>query len=122
MRVCIFEDGKYDQLYPLTHFRPVWELKCGHTLLYQKILRKLGDSFALFARDSLTDVLRERHPGTPINDRSALTGDGIGSGIDQADPTGCRADKGLHVQYRSVDRVGQGRRRGIRGVSVRDGH
>jgi len=77
MRVCIFEDEKFDQLYPLTYLRPSWELKCGHTQLYQKILRKLGDNCAFFARDYLTDVLRERHPDTPINDQAALAGDDL---------------------------------------------
>ncbi len=78
MRICIFEDSKYDQLYPLTHLRPVWELKCGHTQLYQKILRKLGDgNGAFFAREWLTDVLKERHAGAAINDPAALTGDDL---------------------------------------------
>jgi len=76
MRICIFEDAKFDQLYPLTHLRPVWELRCGHTLLYEKILRQFPDAdCAFFARDCLTDVLKERHANAAINDMAALTGD-----------------------------------------------
>ena len=78
MRLCIFEDDKFDLLYPLTHLRPTWELKCGHTQLYQKVLRQLGnDNCAFFARDHLTDVLRERHQAVPVNDMAALAGDDL---------------------------------------------
>ncbi len=77
MRLCLFEDEKYDQLYPLTHFRPVWELKCGHTQLHEKIRRALPGDCAFFARPWLTDVLKERHPGAAINDFAALTGDDL---------------------------------------------
>ena len=31
MNVIIFEDQKFDNLYPITYLRPVYELKCGHT-------------------------------------------------------------------------------------------
>lgn len=37
MKLCIFEDEKYENLYPLTLLHPVFELKCRYTFLYEKI-------------------------------------------------------------------------------------
>lgn len=35
--ICIFEDEKYNQLYPLTYFRPVFDLICGIKRLRERI-------------------------------------------------------------------------------------
>jgi len=41
LKICIFEDQKYDNFYPMTMTRPVFELRCGKTTLMEKIKREL---------------------------------------------------------------------------------
>ena len=79
MKVCIFEDDKFDQLFPLTYFRPVFELKCGHTLLWEKIQRAYkGTSLAVFCRDYLGDVVKQQHANDfTVNDMKAVQNDDL---------------------------------------------
>ncbi len=37
MRVCLYEDPNYDNLYPLVLIRPVYELRCGMLKLWEKV-------------------------------------------------------------------------------------
>ncbi len=37
--LCIFEDDRVEQLFPLAYFRPVYDLRCGMTSLREKIFR-----------------------------------------------------------------------------------
>jgi len=77
MRLIIFEDETYDQFYPLTYLRPIFELRCGATSLADKIRRAAPDAdLAYFARDLLAPVLRERLDA-PVNDPATLAGDDI---------------------------------------------
>ncbi|MDP3900324.1 MAG: GlmU family protein [bacterium] len=39
MQICIFEDKKANNFYPLTLSRPVWEMRCGIFTLAQKIIK-----------------------------------------------------------------------------------
>ena len=69
MHICIFEDEFYKKLLPLVHFRPVYDLKCGATLLKDKITRSFpGQTFTFHARDYLKDVLKEKYPQSSINE------------------------------------------------------
>ena len=73
MRVCIFEDA-VDTLEPLTLTRAAFELRCGMNTLLEKQLRAVrATSFGMWVRPVLAESLRERHPGTPINDVDWLT-------------------------------------------------
>ncbi len=75
MKICIFEESKFDDLYPLTLLRPSFNLRCGHTTLREKILRTLPEGEAIyFARECLTAVL-SRDLQAPVNDLSTLDGD-----------------------------------------------
>ena len=77
MRLVIYEDGTYEQFYPLTYLRAIFELRCGATSLAEKIHRVAPEAdVAYFAREALTDVLRERLDG-PVNDPAALAGDDL---------------------------------------------
>ena len=76
MKICIFEDKKYDQLYPLTYLRGVFELKCGHTLLVEKIKRKLkAEAYCYFIREELAPCLRNKVKDEAVNDMAGLEED-----------------------------------------------
>ncbi|MDZ7377395.1 MAG: putative sugar nucleotidyl transferase, partial [candidate division KSB1 bacterium] len=76
MKVIIFEDDQFDNLYPLTYLRPVYELKCGHTKLVQKIQRLLGDQdYYYFMREYLAPVFSKKYGADRVNQFNALNGD-----------------------------------------------
>ena len=78
MMVIIFEDQKYDNLYPLTYLRPVYELKCGHTTLREKIERMIGKaSFHYFMRDYLAPVFSIRLGKEKVNQIDVLKKDDL---------------------------------------------
>ena len=44
MQICIFEDGKFPNFYPLSYSRPVYELICGVRTLKEKIVSYFPNS------------------------------------------------------------------------------
>jgi UDP-N-acetylglucosamine diphosphorylase/glucosamine-1-phosphate N-acetyltransferase len=67
-KLAIFEDKAANNFLPLTWTRPVWDLRCGIWTLREAI----EDAYsyradALFVRDLLADVVRER-TGLPVNE------------------------------------------------------
>ena len=75
MRLIIFEDAKYEDLYPLTYVRPVFELRCGATSLSEKIIHAAGAGpAACFVRDWLAEAYAEKAE-MPVNDLGQLEGD-----------------------------------------------
>lgn len=78
MRLVIYEDARFDQLHPLTYFRPSFELRCGKTTLRQKIERSVGrKADVVFLRDLLRDLYAAGHPRVKINELDALRGDDL---------------------------------------------
>jgi len=78
MKLLIYEDGKFDNFYPLTYLRASWELRCGAFSLRQRIEQLFpGVQVGLWARDLLVPVLRRRYPNRPVNDLDALKGDDV---------------------------------------------
>ena len=76
MRVCIFEDNKFDNLYPLTYLRPVFELRCGNTTLFEKIKRKFPkEEVSFFMRECLVKVFKNKIGNAKINDFEGLKDD-----------------------------------------------
>lgn len=74
MRICIFEDEYYPRLLPLSYIRPVFDLRCGQLTLREKIARVYPDDiFILMARDYLRNAVKERHPGSYVNEIPADT-------------------------------------------------
>ncbi len=68
MKICIFEDDGYKNLYPLTYFKPVYDLKCGIDSLKDKIFFHYNDlSFVLHTREILSKTIREKQK-LPVND------------------------------------------------------
>ncbi len=65
--LLVFEDNKASRFLPLAWTRPVFELRCGIWTLREAIERAYScPSSALFVRNFLTGVMRER-TGLPVN-------------------------------------------------------
>ena len=79
MKICIYEDKKYWQFFPITMIRAPFELRCGRTLLIEKILSLFRNKreVCLWVRDYLKKVVKMRYPNFVINDVSYLKGDDI---------------------------------------------
>lgn len=78
MKIIIFEDQKFDDLYPLTYLRPVFELKCGHTNLRMKIERMLGNaSNYYFMREYLAPVFGKLLGKDKVNQHDVLKQDDL---------------------------------------------
>jgi len=76
-KLIIVEDHRYDNLYPLTYMRPVFELRCGATSLAEKIQYAAGAGpAAYFVRDWLRDSYAAK-TNAPVNDMSQLEGDAL---------------------------------------------
>lgn len=78
MRICLFEDRRAADLYPLTLTRPASDLLCGLSTLGDKQARYFGaEAAGYLCRPALADWLRSREPGAAVNDpvwlRSAST-------------------------------------------------
>lgn len=68
MQICIFEDEKYSNFYPLSYTRPVYELVCGINTLREKIIRDIpGDNISLHCRKYLEATLKYQYPDVDIN-------------------------------------------------------
>lgn len=69
MQICIFEDEKYSNFYPISYTRPVYELVCGVNTLREKIIRDLPEiSVSLHCRKYLEDTLKDQYPDVDVND------------------------------------------------------
>jgi UDP-N-acetylglucosamine diphosphorylase/glucosamine-1-phosphate N-acetyltransferase len=69
MRICIYEDGRTDDLAPLTGTRPVSDLLCGLDSLGAKQARHFAaERVGYLVRPVLADVVRESRPDHPVND------------------------------------------------------
>ncbi|MBO3803550.1 MAG: hypothetical protein JTT11_06715 [Candidatus Brockarchaeota archaeon] len=76
LKLCVFEDGKFGNLYPLAYTRPVFDLRCGRTKIYEKIRRSCpGAEAVFFMRSYLEPVFRERFG--EVNRMEALKGDDV---------------------------------------------
>ena len=68
MQICIFEDKKYSNFYPLSYTRPVYELVCGINTLREKIIRDIpGVNVSLHCRKYLEETLKNQYPEVDIN-------------------------------------------------------
>ena len=68
MQICIYEDEKYSNFYPLSYTRPVYELVCGINTLREKILRvSSGVNVSLHCRKYLEATLKHQYPDLDIN-------------------------------------------------------
>ncbi|MFC1563770.1 GlmU family protein [candidate division KSB1 bacterium] len=60
MKLCIFEDAEFSSLFPLAWTRPVYHLRCGITLLEEKISAGYQDLETVYhCRDYIADTLKQ---------------------------------------------------------------
>ena len=69
MQVIIFEDNLYDNLYPITLIRPVYDIKTGAFSLKEKLKILLPKKYklSLNCRKSLEDLVKNENPGLSVN-------------------------------------------------------
>lgn len=68
MQICIFEDEKYVNFYPLVYARPVYDLVCGIKSLSEKISREFpGEKITLHCRKYLEDTVKLQNPDLDVN-------------------------------------------------------
>jgi hypothetical protein len=65
--ICIFEDEGYKDLLPLTWFKPVFDLRCGMSTLFEKIKRYYPrTNIYILCRDHLFSTVRKNHAGALV--------------------------------------------------------
>ena len=68
-QLCIIESGGHEKFGPLTHFRPVFDLRCGILTLREKLQAYYGEvDVSLHCRPHLQELERRRAPGLPVNE------------------------------------------------------
>ena len=68
MQICIYEDAKYQNFYPLSYSRPVYDLVCGVRSLKGKILADFPEAeFSLHCRKYLEELSRLNNPDKMVN-------------------------------------------------------
>ena len=73
MKIVVFENDRFDLLYPLTYLRPVFDLRCGAMTLRQKIQEKFPDcELHLETRDVIAPVARDTYGAGAINNKERL--------------------------------------------------
>jgi len=77
--LCIFEDKKVENFYPLTLTRPVYDLRCGITTLWEKTLKAISEdggvskeNIHLFCRSYLAPIIAQRMGVSRVNQLKAL--------------------------------------------------
>lgn len=71
-RICIFEDGKFANFFPLSLTQPVFGLRVGTGTLRERWLSDgVSGQSSLVCRDYLADVVRLALPGVPVNEAVA---------------------------------------------------
>jgi len=76
MKLVIHEDSTYENFYPLSLIRPVFELRCGATSLSEKLRSSFSNlDVAYFTRDYLTETFQTKVGNAPVNDLQAIDDD-----------------------------------------------
>ncbi len=60
MLIVIFEDNLAADFHPLTSNKPIYMLRCGATLLIEKIIERVKGRYLLFTRNNLSKITQER--------------------------------------------------------------
>jgi UDP-N-acetylglucosamine diphosphorylase/glucosamine-1-phosphate N-acetyltransferase len=72
-RIAFFEGPTPADLQPVAHLRPVFELRCGHFSVRERVLRALPTAeWGVCVRPWLAEVYSEEHPESRINDEAWL--------------------------------------------------
>ena len=77
-RIAIFEDEHSSNFAPIALLRPVFDLRCGHFTLIERIQTLLAPSeLGAFIRSELVAVSKEQHPALHVNDSSWIESESI---------------------------------------------
>lgn len=76
MKACLFEDEKYDMLYPLTLTRATFELRCGTMSLVERIKKANPNiEVSFFQREHIAPVFEGRFGNAVVNNLEFLCKD-----------------------------------------------
>ena len=68
LKICFFEDEKYNHFFPLTYLRPVFALRSGMVPLFQRVKRHFPQAeIILCCRDQIAPVFAAYEKEYPIN-------------------------------------------------------
>ena len=69
MKVIIFEDRGYEDLYPITYLRPSYALKSGAFTIFETMEREMGEGYEilLHCRSYMSAYLKECFPDRVVN-------------------------------------------------------
>ena len=68
LTVCIYEDSKFEQFYPLTYLRPVAALRPGILPLFERARHHLEvGNLSIGCRDSVASIVAASYPECPVN-------------------------------------------------------
>ncbi|MEO0008982.1 MAG: putative sugar nucleotidyl transferase [candidate division WOR-3 bacterium] len=66
--ICVYEDENWGNFYPLIQLRPVFDLLFGCRTLLEKLRRRYPkETFNLWVRDELAELVQEQHPDCLVN-------------------------------------------------------
>ncbi len=69
MRIALFEDLQAAEFGPIAQLRPVFELRCGHFTVRERIIRSgQVTEWGAFLREPLCETYQEQHPEAHLND------------------------------------------------------
>lgn len=75
--ICVFEDSKFSQLFPLVYCRPVFELKCGILTLEERIKKYYSTaSFHIQSRGMLVPLQKQKNKAISYNNLQELENHG----------------------------------------------
>lgn len=67
-RIAFFEDSRWEQFVPLALLRPVFELRCGHFTVRERVLTTLAPAdWGVLLRPVLQETYAEEHPAASVN-------------------------------------------------------
>ncbi|MEZ6057507.1 MAG: putative sugar nucleotidyl transferase [Planctomycetaceae bacterium] len=73
LRIAFFEDSMVENFSPIAILRPVFELRCGHFSLRERVLRSLDVAeWGACVRPWMAESYREEHPESHVNDERWL--------------------------------------------------
>ena len=68
MKIYIFENKQFSDFFPISTTRAVFDIRFGQSTFLERITKLFpDDSVSLIVRDSLQELVAERHPNFDVN-------------------------------------------------------
>mgnify|MGYP000619200525 CR=1 FL=1 len=72
MKIIIFEDSQYNDFFPITLTRPIWDIRCGLFVIHQRYAELFSslfpESIYLYTRHYLEAIVHIQYPNLHINE------------------------------------------------------